>query len=113
VIITDGAPNPSTTYSAADGLTCTNTKSNPCTIAGMEADAQTQAAAAKAAGINVSTIYYTGTDSDPTDQAAYKKFLASLVTGTGSALVAPTTAQLDASYASLCSSIPSVLKFAN
>ena len=85
----------------------------------MEADAQTQvlraAARVQNAGINVSTIYYSGTDTDPTDQAAYKTFLASLVTGTGSALVAPTTAlAIDASYASLCSSIPSVLpKFAN
>jgi Flp pilus assembly protein TadG len=115
VIITDGAPDVSsgTTYSAADGLTCTNSSKNPCSIAGMETDAQTQAAAAKAAGINISTIYYSGDDTNQSDQAAYKTFLASLVTGTGTALVAPTTAQLDASYASLCSSIPSVLKLAN
>ncbi|HEX4366953.1 MAG TPA: hypothetical protein VH023_09000, partial [Rhodopila sp.] len=63
--------------------------------------------------INISTIYYSGTDTDPSVQSMAKTFLAGLVAGTGTALVAPTTAQLDASYAALCSSIPSVLKLAN
>jgi len=113
VIITDGAPNPSTTYTSVDGVSCTNSKSDPCTTALMESGAQTQAATAKSDGINISTIYYSGDDTNPTDQANYKAFLASLITGTGSALVAPSAAAIDASYASLCSSIPSVLKLAN
>jgi hypothetical protein len=111
VIITDGAPDVKSglTYSAADGLTCTNN----CTSALMEAGAQAQAAAAKAAGISISTIYYSGDDTNPTDQAAYKTFLASLVTGSGIAMVAPTTAQLDAAYSGFCSTIPAALKLAN
>ncbi len=111
VVITDGVPNPSTTYTSADGLTCTNSSKDPCTTADMEAGAQAQAAAAKAAGINISTIYYSGeSNTTPADAAASEAFLATLVTGTGTALVAPSTAAIDAAYASLCSSIPSVLE---
>jgi Flp pilus assembly protein TadG len=111
VVITDGAPDarPGVTYGTADGVSC----GGNCTGADLEAGAQALAATAKAAGINISTIYYSGDDTNSTDQANYKAFLASLVTGTGTALVAPTTATLDASYAALCSSVPSVLKLAN
>jgi hypothetical protein len=78
----------------------------------LQTGTQTQATAARTAGINVSTIYYSG-DTDVSDQSTYETFLAGLVSGTGIALVAPTVAKLDASYAALCSSIPSVLKLAN
>jgi hypothetical protein len=115
VVITDGVPNAaSTTYTTADGLTCTNKTGNLCTTTEMETGAQTQAATAKAAGINISTIYYSGeSNTTQAEATASEAFLATLVTGTGAALVAPTTAAIDASYASLCSSIPSVLKLAN
>jgi Flp pilus assembly protein TadG len=111
VIITDGVPNASSgvDYTTADGVSC----GKNCADSDLQAGTQAQAAAAKAAGINISTIYYSGDDTNPSDQATYQAFLAGLVSGTGTALVAPTTAQLDASYAALCSSIPSVLKLAN
>lgn len=111
VIITDGVPNASSgvTYTTADGVTC----GKKCTDTELQAGTQAEAAAAKTAGINIATIYYSGDDTNPSDQATYQKFLAGLVSGTGTALVAPTTAMLDASYAALCSSIPSVLKLAN
>ncbi len=107
VIITDGVPNASSgvTYTTADGVTC----GKNCTDGELQAGTQAQAALAKAAGINISTIYYSG-DTDISDQATYQNFLAGLISGTGTALVAPTTAMLDASYNALCSSIPSVLK---
>jgi Flp pilus assembly protein TadG len=110
VIVTDGVPNASNgvTYTTADGVTCGKT----CQDSDLQAGTQAQAALAKAAGINISTIYYSGTDTDPTVQATAKSFLAGLVSGTGTSLVAPTSATLAASYASFCSSIPSVLKLA-
>jgi hypothetical protein len=111
VIITDGAPNANlgVTYTTADGVSC----GSNCSDADMEAGAQALAATAKAAGINISTIYYSGDDTNPSDQAAFQTFLASLITGTGTALVAPSPSAIDASYAALCSSVPSVLKLAN
>jgi Flp pilus assembly protein TadG len=108
VIITDGAPNAShgVNYTTADGVSCgTN-----CSDSDLETAAQTLAATARAAGISISTIYYTGTDTNSTDQANYKAFLASLVTGTGTSLVAPTAAQIDSSYNGVCSTIPSSIK---
>jgi hypothetical protein len=110
VIITDGVPNASSgvTYTTADGVSC----GKKCSDSDLQAGTQAQATAAKAAGINISTIYYSG-DTDTSDQAFYEAFLAGLISGTGTALVAPTTAQLDAAYNALCSSIPSVLKLAN
>ncbi|HEX3996840.1 MAG TPA: TadG family pilus assembly protein [Acetobacteraceae bacterium] len=111
VIITDGVPNAKSgeTYTTADGVSC----GKNCSDTDLQNGTKTQATAAKTAGINISTIYYSGTDTDPSVQSTAKTFLAGLVAGTGTALVAPTTAQLDASYAALCSSIPSVLKLAN
>jgi Flp pilus assembly protein TadG len=111
VTITDGAPNVKTglNYTTADGVSC----GSNCTDADMEAGAQAQATAAKAAGISISTIYYSGTDTNLTDQANYKAFLASLVTGSGTNLVAPTAAQIDSSYNGVCSTIPSSVKTAS
>jgi Flp pilus assembly protein TadG len=111
VIVTDGVPNASSgeTYGTADGVSC----GKSCTDANLQSGTQTQAALAKAAGINISTIYYSGSDTDPTVQTTAKNFLAGLVSGTGISLVAPTSATLAASYAAFCSSIPSVLKLAN
>ena len=111
VIITDGAPNVKAglNYTTADGVSC----GSNCSPADMDAGAQAQATAAKAAGISISTIYYSGTDTNPTDQANYKAFLASLVTGSGTNLVAPTAAQIDSSYNGVCSTIPSSVKTAS
>ena len=111
VIITDGVPNVSSgvNYTTADGVSC----GKHCADADLQAGTQAQATAAKAAGINISTVYYSGSDTDPAVQSTAKNFLAGLVSGTGTALVAPTSATLAASYASFCSSIPSVLKLAN
>jgi Flp pilus assembly protein TadG len=116
VIITDGAPDvhflpngQQYNYTAADGQTC----GTSCAPSDLEIGAQTQAAAARAAGINISTIYYSGDDTNPTDQANNRAFLASLVTGNGIALVAPTTTQLATSYAGFCSTIPSSLRTAS
>lgn len=110
VIITDGVPNVSSgvTYTTADGVSC----GSNCTDTDLQNGTQTEATAAKNAGINVSTIYYSG-DTSPSDESTYQKFLAGLISGTGTALVAPSAATIDSAYASLCSSIPSVLKLAN
>ncbi|HEX3995641.1 MAG TPA: hypothetical protein VHX39_31100, partial [Acetobacteraceae bacterium] len=89
------------------GVSC----GSKCTDTELQTGTQAQAALAKAAGINISTIYYSG-DTSPSDESTYQTFLAGLVTGTGKSLVAPSAATIDASYASLCSSIPSVLKLA-
>jgi Flp pilus assembly protein TadG len=111
VIITDGAPNvnSSVNYTTADGVSCGRT----CAPADLEAGAQALAAIAKAAGISISTIYYAGNDTNPTNQAHNKAFLASLVTGSGLSLVAPTVTQLDSSYNGVCSTIPSSVKTAS
>jgi uncharacterized protein with von Willebrand factor type A (vWA) domain len=108
IIITDGAPNASrgVDYTTADGVSCgTN-----CSDSDLLTAAQTLAATAASNGISISTIYYSGDDTNPTDQASFKTFLASLVTGTGVALVAPTAAQIDSSYNGVCSTIPSSVK---
>jgi Flp pilus assembly protein TadG len=108
VIITDGAPNAKNgvDYTTADGVSC----GRSCTDQDLLTAAQSLAATAKAAGISISTIYYSGDDTNPTDQANYKAFLASLVTNSGLALVAPTAAQIDSSYSGVCSTIPSSVK---
>jgi hypothetical protein len=107
VVITDGVPNASrgVTYSAVDGVTCTTN----CTDALMLSGAQTQAAAAKTAGISISTIYYQG-DTASQDIATYTSELASLVTGSGIALVAPTAAQINTAFAGFCATIPPSIK---
>jgi Flp pilus assembly protein TadG len=110
VIITDGVPNASSgvTYTTADGVSC----GKNCQDSDLQTGTQAQALAAKNAGINISTIYYSG-DTDVQDQSTYQTFLARLISGTGTALVAPTAAKLAASYSALCASIPSVLKLTN
>jgi hypothetical protein len=106
VIITDGVPNASSiTYSSVDGVTCTRN----CSDSQLQTGAQTQSALAKAAGISVSTIYYSGDTDSRQDQATYAAYLATLVTGSGTALVAPTAAQISAAYSGVCSTIPSAL----
>ena len=108
IIVTDGVPNAGNTiYTLLDGVTCTI----HCTDAQLQAGAQTQAANAKATGISVSTIYYSGeSNTTPQDAATATAYLATLVTGSGLAMVAPSTAQLNAAYAGFCSTIPSSLK---
>jgi Flp pilus assembly protein TadG len=108
VIITDGAPNasPGVDYSTADGVSC----GTHCTDQDLLTAAQSLAATAAASGISISTIYYSGDDTNPSDQASYRAFLASLVTGSGTALVAPTAAQIDSAYSGVCSTIPASVK---
>ncbi len=65
---------------------------------------------AKTLGINISTIYYSGDTTGATNQAAYAADLKTLVTGTGIALVAPTAATIDSSFASFCASMGSAVK---
>lgn len=116
VIVTDGVPNAHSgmTYTQADGIYPTPTSSTPtCTNNCNDADlltmARNQAAVAKAAGISISTIYYSG-NTVGADQASYAASLASLTGGTGIAMVAPTASQINAAYAGFCSTIPSALK---
>jgi hypothetical protein len=92
VIITDGVPNTDNTVDA-----------NLLTMA------KNQAAVAAAAGISISTIYYSG-DTDPSDQASYAASLATLVTGTGVAMVAPSAAQITSNIGGFCATLPSALK---
>jgi hypothetical protein len=108
IVITDGVPNAKSgvTYTTADGITC----GGSCTDADMLTGAQTQATAAKAAGISISTIYYSGDTSNPIDQATYAAALATLVTGSGVAMVAPTAAQIATTIAGFCATMPSSLK---
>jgi hypothetical protein len=103
VIITDGVPNASSgvTYTTADGVSC----GKNCQDSDLQTGTQAQALAAKNAGINISAIYYSG-DTDVQDQSTYQTFLAGLISGTGTALLAPTAAKLAASYSALCASIP-------
>ena len=108
VIITDAAPDVKSgvSYGAAEGVTC----GTHCGPSDLEAGAQSLAATARAAGISVSTIYYSGNTGDLTQQAHNKAFLASLVTGMGLSLVAPTVTQMDSSFNGVCSTIPSSVK---
>jgi Flp pilus assembly protein TadG len=116
IIITDGVPNASSgvTYGKADGTYATDTATSGictthCTDADLLTMAQNQAALARAAGISISTVYYTG-DTDTQDQAGYATSLATLVTGSGIAMTAPTSSQITASSAGFCATIPSALK---
>jgi hypothetical protein len=72
--------------------------------------AQDQAAYAKTLGINVSTIYYSGDTSGATLQAQYAADLASLISGTGIALVAPSATKIDAAFGAFCASMGSAIK---
>jgi hypothetical protein len=118
VIITDGVPNAnnSVDYERADGIYPTSTASTPtcigtnnCNDADLLTMARNQATAANAAGISVSTIYYSG--STPTaQQSSYAASLQSLVQGSGVAMVAPTSAAINAAFAGFCATMPSTLK---
>jgi hypothetical protein len=114
VVITDGVPNqdPKVNYTPPNGNTTPPIcPPNRCTDADLLLMAQAQAALAKAAGISISTIYYSG-DTPIQNQASYAASVASLVTGSGIAMVAPTPAQISSAYAGFCSTIPSALKTA-
>jgi len=116
ILITDGVPNAdATTYAKADGIYPTPTSTTPvcttsCTDANLWTMAQDQAAYANTLGINISTIYYSGDTSGSANIATYSADLASLVTGTGIALVAPTAASIDSAFGAFCASMGSAVK---
>lgn len=116
ILITDGVPNADNmTYTEADGTYPTPTSTSPvcsksCTDADLWTMAQDQAAYAKTLGINVSTIYYSGDTSGATLQAEYAADLATLASGTGIALVAPSAANIDAAFGAFCASMGSAVK---
>jgi hypothetical protein len=116
IIITDGVPNASsgTTYAKADGTYATPTSTTPicsnnCSDANLLTMAHDQATNAWAAGISVSTIYYSG-DTATSQQASYTTELASWVRGNGIALVAPTAAKISTVLGGFCATMPSALK---
>jgi Flp pilus assembly protein TadG len=115
VIITDGVPNADPiTYATGDGIYPTPSSTTPtctthCTDANLWTMARNQAANAASAGISVSTIYYSG-DTSASLQASYAASLASLVGGSGVAMVAPTQAQINATYAGFCATMSAALK---
>ena len=115
IIITDGVPHADPiTYATADGIYPTPTSPLPtCTIACTDPNlltmAQNQASNAYAAGINISTIYYSG-DTPTSQQASYATSLASLRRGRGVSLVAPTAATITTVLGGFCSTMASGLK---
>ncbi|HVC60734.1 MAG TPA: TadG family pilus assembly protein [Acetobacteraceae bacterium] len=117
IIITDGVPNVShgVIYTTADGIYPTPTSLVPtcsallCTDANLLTMAQNQASDAAAAGISVSTIYYSG-DTSSSQQASYAASLAALTRGTGVALTAPTSATISTVLGGFCATMPSALK---
>jgi Flp pilus assembly protein TadG len=119
ILITDGVPNADAiTYAAADGTSPTTlgtpsgwagcTKS--CSDANLWTAAQAQSLYAASLGINISTVYYSGDTTGSGNVTTYANDLATLRTGTGINLVAPTAAQIDASFGAFCASMGSVLK---
>jgi Flp pilus assembly protein TadG len=116
IIITDGVPNADTgtTYAKADGTYATPTSKTPicstaCTDANLETMAEDQAGNAWAAGISVSTIYYSG-DTATGDEATYEAELARWRQGSGVSLVAPTAAKISTILGGFCATMPSALK---
>ncbi|MGA3005370.1 MAG: TadG family pilus assembly protein [Acetobacteraceae bacterium] len=111
IVITDGVPNADNiTYTQADGTYPTPTSKTPvcstsCTDADLWTMAQDQAAYAKTLGINISTIYYSGDTQGASTQAEYAADLASLISGTGIALVAPSASKIDSSFGAFCASM--------
>ncbi|HUB15968.1 MAG TPA: TadG family pilus assembly protein [Acetobacteraceae bacterium] len=118
IIITDGVPNADQIlYTTPDGIYPTPTSLLPtcsvlCTDANLLTMAQNQASDAYAAGINVSTIYYSG-DTPKTEQSSYAASLATLRKGVGVSLVAPTAAQITTVLGGFCSTMSSALKLVN
>ena len=125
IIITDGVPNADTrTYTSSDGTGVTpsstiNTRyswtgcTTSCSDNNLWTAAQAWAAYAGSLGINISTVYYSGDTTGSSNIASYSAKLASLVTGQGIALVAPTAASLSASFATFCSSMGTAVKRVN
>ncbi len=116
IIITDGVPNADsgTTYTTADGIYPTPSSTTPtctthCTDANLLTMAQNQASNAYAAGLSISTIYYSG-DTPTSEQASYAASLASLRRGTGVSLVAPTAAKITTVLGGFCATMSSALK---
>jgi Flp pilus assembly protein TadG len=115
ILITDGVPNADRmTYTQADGTYPTPTSSSPvcsssCSDDNLWTMAQDQAAYARSLGINVSTIYYSGDTSGATLKAQYAADLATLVSGTGIALVAPSASKIDTAFGAFCASMGSVV----
>ncbi len=135
IIITDGVPNVHNglSYVLANGIGPTL---NPvtgvvcilltCTDANLLTMAKNQAAAARAAGISISTIYYSGDTTASSSactaaglpsscttaalQAAYAASLKTLSGGTGISLVAPTSATISSTFAAFCSTMASSIK---
>ena len=109
----NGVPNADRmTYARADGTYPTPTSTTPvcsssCTDADLWTMAQDQAAYARSLGINISTIYYSGDTQGATTQAEYATDLASLISGTGIALVAPSATKIDSSFGAFCASMGS------
>ncbi len=122
VLVTDGVPNKSlSTYAAADGMLTpagtvnshsitTAVCTTNCTDALLWTAAQDQAAYAASLGINVSTIYYSGDTSGASTIATYTTQLASLISGNGVALVAPSAASINTAYAGFCKSLGTGVK---
>ena len=125
IVITDGVPNADTrTYTVKDGTGTTpsatiNTAyswsgcTTSCSDANLWTAAQAWAAYAGSLGINISTVYYSGDTTGTTNINAYAAKLASLRTGQGISVVAPTAASLSASFATFCSSMGSVVRVLN
>ncbi len=118
VIITDGIPNGvSRTYTRADGIYPTDVMSPApaptCTVNCTDTQtwtmASNQAALARAAGISISTIYYSGGTS-ASSRATYKAKLALLTGGTGVAMEAPSSSAIAGVFAGFCSTMSSALK---
>ncbi len=113
ILITDGVPNVSNgvTYATADGIYPTPSSKTPvcttsCTDANLLTMAQDQATTAAAAGINISTIYYSGSTGSGS-QASNAASLASLRRGTGVSLVAPTSAKIASVFGGFCATMTS------
>ena len=114
VIITDGVPSASNfTYTRAEGIYPTpasNTAvcTSNCSDANLLTMAQNQAAYARSQKISISTIYYSG-NTAANQQASYAASLATLVGGTGIALVAPTTTKITQAFGAFCATMSSKL----
>jgi Flp pilus assembly protein TadG len=140
IVITDGVPNANSShnYVTADGIGPTvtpattmvcsgaGTASANCSDAELLTMARNQAAAARAAKISISTIYYNGNTTASSTlctaaglssscttaqlQAAYAASVAALSGGTGISLVAPTATGISSSFAAFCATMASSLK---
>lgn len=114
VVITDGVPNANAiTYGMNEGAYPTPTSTTPtcttsCTDANLWTMATNQANYAGSLGINVSTIYYSGSTSSG-QVSTYASQLAQLRKGTGISLMAPTAASINASFAAFCATMSSKL----